>query len=106
MSDTKEVWVGVKGYNKYAVSNFGRVMNLETGFMLSAVKNKRRAAMPQVSLSQSGIQKKMAVGYLVAEAFFKDYDSELTVEHIDGDKENCRADNMKMSTEKKRGRRA
>jgi hypothetical protein len=95
----KEDWVEIEGYPNYAVSNYGRVLNIQRDTFLKGRPNDEGYL--RVSLSIDGRVQDQYVHRLVAAAFFTGYDSREQVFHYDGDKENNTVDNIRM---KKRSR--
>lgn len=99
----QEVFKDVAGYEGlYQVSNYGRVMSLVN--RKGEVMKEPRELKPSVNgagycdvrLCKGGIQKTHSVHRLIALAFVPNDDPEVktTVDHIDEDKTNNRADNL------------
>jgi hypothetical protein len=91
----------VPGYGgRYEVSDLGRVFS--GGMEMSLIRGR------YVNLCWRGEVRRVDVSYLVARAFVPNVEGRLYVEHLDGDLENCRADNLvwveKCGTLVKRGR--
>lgn len=93
-----EIWKPIKGYEGlYEVSNYGRVKSLNwngkgaVGYMTLRKKNTGYLA---VLLSKNGVSKYTLVHRLVATAFIPNPENEETINHIDEDKTNNRADNL------------
>ena len=93
-----ETWKPIKGYEGlYEVSNYGRVKSLNwngkgtVGYMTLRKKNTGYLA---VLLSKNGVSKYALVHRLVATAFIPNPENEETINHIDEDKTNNRADNL------------
>ena len=77
----------VPGYGgRYEVSDRGRVFS--GGMVMSLIRGR------YVNLSWKGEVRRVDVGYLVARAFVPNVEGRLYVEHLDGDVENCRAENL------------
>lgn len=90
----REQWYELDEFPDYAVSSFGEVHNIKTGMPRRTSINQQ--GIVKISLYKDGrelITRSVAV--LVAEAFC-DGQTEFfnTPIHLDGDRENCRADNL------------
>ena len=98
-----EEWKKISGYESYEVSSYGRVRSLDR---VNNVGKKLRGRIlrlnipkhgyPSVSLCRDGIQKRFTVHRLAAIAFFGE--SNLVVNHIDGDKKNNNISNLEFTT--------
>ena len=88
----------ITGYDgQYLVSNMGRVKSLKGARerILKAFPN--NYGYPRVALSHRGQSKRFLVSRLVAQEFCGNPDPEnaITVDHVDGDPMNNRADNLR-----------
>jgi hypothetical protein len=89
-----ERWVDVDGYDgMYQVSDIGRV------------RSRRKVLLPYerhgylyVRLSKDGVAKNYRVHRLVAKAFVDNPNDYIEVNHLDGDKQNNRHENLKWCT--------
>ena len=100
----EEKWKDIKGFEGfYQVSNFGRVKSLG-GWCGSAKRREKIRATSltkdgyaKVRLMHQGKDKTMRVHRLVAEAFIPNPEGKTTINHIDGNKENNRVDNLEWA---------
>ena len=109
MTKAKEIWKPVKGYEGYYdVSNMGRVRSLPRmvpdcmrgiakveGGLLKQFCD--RSGTYRTGLSKSGETKTFAVKNLVADAFIENPNGFKYIKQIDGNKQNCCAENLEWS---------
>lgn len=93
-----EIWVWVPGYEgKYLVSTYGRILTVhrKRAFFLKQYENNK--GYYRVALCKDGKTKFILTHRLVAMAFIDNDDPEVktTVDHIDGDKHNNQANNLR-----------
>lgn len=86
-----EVFIQVHGSNYY-VSNFGRVYNKKSKKITLTPDGKDKYAKLRIS------KKKYRIHRLVAEIFLPNPENKPFVDHIDGDRYNNRADNLRWVT--------
>ena len=110
MADTREIWVDIKNYEgKYKISNLGRVKSLERQVSHDGITWTQperimchwcgtTSLYDCVRLYKGGVGKKFSVHRLVAQHFLPDWNPGLEVNHIDGNRDNNRADNLEMCT--------
>ena len=79
MTHVEEVWVTIDGLERYAVSNYGRVINQERGNELTPSPDKNGYL--RVGLSRDGRVYNVYVHRLVAFAFFLNYEAGMEVKH-------------------------
>ena len=106
--DRVEIWRQVDGFPKYRVSNYGRVVSLQSGrekFLLPEIDKDGYA---RVVLCNNGFHKRFLLHRLVAEHFMECpvNHSELTIDHLDHDKTNNRPENLEWVTTSENLRRA
>lgn len=89
-----ELWVGVDGLETYAVSNYGRVMNVRTGKDLSVFKD--ASGYNHVYMYRQGKRYNVYVHLLVAQAFFLNYKSGVGVDFQNGNKDDCSVLNLTL----------
>lgn len=91
-----EIWKKIERFNKYSVSNLGRIRNDETGKILKPfrVGNKEE----QYYAVDFYPIKNIKVHRIVAETFIPNPDNKKVVNHIDGNKFNNAAYNLEWVT--------
>ena len=82
----KEVWETVNGYERYLISNFGKVKNAKSGRILKPHVSKDGYA--TVILCKNGKPKSFRIHRLVATAFLPNPESKLEVNHKDYNRSN------------------
>ena len=89
----KEIWKDIEGYNgKYQVSNFGRVKSLYTNKYRKHGYDKDKYH--KIELYINGKYQSVKIHRLVAQYFIDNPNKYPEVNHIDGDKNNNRVDNL------------
>ena len=92
----KEQWKTIPGFKWHEVSNHGRVRKLiamREPFYHKLVPDKHGGQ--TVSLSINKVPEGFRVARLVGQLFCPDFKPNLRPLHLDGNKANCRADNLK-----------
>ena len=90
-----EVWKDIPGYeNLYQVSSEGRIRRGER----LKIPHKDRGGYLTVWLCKNAAQKNYKVHRLVALAFISNPSGKMTVNHIDGNKQNNRVENLEWAT--------
>jgi len=101
-----EIWKWVEGYeNLYQVSNKARVKSFHKGKIIILRPGISKAGYPTVNLHKNDKDdKNKATTYLVhrlvAEAFIPNPENKPVVDHINGDRSNACADNLRWLTQK------
>lgn len=94
----EEVWVELDSFPDYAISNYGRVVNIRTNKDLTLTPDKDGAL--RVSLYNQGKRSNNYVHRLVAKCFFLNYSEGHAVKHINGNKTDNSVLNLTLSEEK------
>lgn len=91
-----EIWKDIKGYEGYyQISSHGRVRNTKTNKILTGDVN--NIGYKRIIL-YSPIKQRYFIHRLVAEHFCDGYQENLVVNHIDGNKQNNKAENLEWVT--------
>ncbi len=94
-----EQWRDVPGYSgKFQVSNTGKIRNGKTGIERKPYVNGNGYLIVGFYDTEKGITVQHRVHRLVAEAFIPNPDGKRTVNHIDGNKQNNRVENLEWAT--------
>lgn len=95
----KEIWKDITNYeNKYQVSNLGNVRSLNynnTGKSKNLKQKLNKYNYLEVKLSKDNKTKDFMVERLVADAFMPNSNKNMVITHIDNDKLNNNADNLR-----------
>lgn len=91
-----ENWKVINDFPNYEISNFGNIRNKTK--LLKIVPNKQGYNI--VVLCNGGIRKTINVHRLVAAAFVPNPENKPCIDHIDGDRANNHADNLRWVTVK------
>ncbi len=90
---TDEIWAEVEGFPNYAVSNHGRVMNVQTNYILRPRDNSYGYS--HVGLRRDGRTYDLYVHQLVAKAFITGYRKGVRVKHAEENSDN-RVNNLRF----------
>ena len=92
-----KLWLPIKGWEKYEVSNQGEVRNRETGKILKQSLDRKNGYL-YVRLQIGNRKKNFKIHRLVAEYFIPNPDGKPCVNHIDGNKLNNSVTNLEWVT--------
>lgn len=90
-------WKKIQGFESYSVSDCGEVRNDSTGKAKKPTVNKKNGY-KYVDLYKDGERVKRPIHRLVAQAFVDNPEGKRTVDHIDGDRLNNKAGNLRWAT--------
>lgn len=93
--ELEEEWAPIEGFPNYIVSTFGNILNIKLGRDLHGRKS--TYGFLRVNLSNNGVQKEFYLHHLVAKTFLSGYSEGVHVRFKDGDKTNCRIDNLRFA---------
>ena len=94
-----EIWKDVVGYEGlYEVSSLGRVKSVKRNKILSQKHN--WDGYLRIQLWRNNKNKYVSIHRLVAEAFIENPNTKPFINHIDGNKQNNKVDNLEWCTQK------
>lgn len=105
VKSVKNCFLPIEGFDDYAVNPFGYVISCNSIYgkiiarLLSIYKGDKGNYC--VSLSREGRKINKRIHILVAETFLQNYEDKNPLDHIDGNKENNRLDNLEFCAEKR-----
>lgn len=113
----QEVWKDIEGYEgAYRVSNLGHILSVRFGPKSNSVpvnpvskimrQSRSSSGYLHVQLYKNGKSSTKLVHILVAQAFIPNPENKPEVNHIDGNKNNNRVDNLEWSTKSENQRHA
>lgn len=94
----EEIWKSIEEYDKYEVSNKGRVRNKENKRLLTPYISNSGYYMINIRNEQGARNK--TIHRLVAKAFISNFSNKEVVNHIDHDKLNNHVENLEWVTQK------
>ena len=95
-----EIWKPIDFAEGYYISNYGRVRSTRKGQDRILKLSHTKDGYIKCGISLHGSSCRFRVSRLVAEAFVPNPENKPTVNHIDGNKDNNRADNLEWCTHK------
>lgn len=91
------MWVKISRNDNYSINRQGQVRNDNTGHIKSPFLNKNNKYWV-VDLYRNNKSEKVPMHRLLAEAFIPNPENKLTVDHIDGDRQNNTIENLRWAT--------
>lgn len=116
--DLKKEWKEIKGYEgKYIISNYGEIISLprykKNNSKLQYVEPKeiyrninKKNGYVYVQLWNNAKYKNIRLHRLVAQTFIPNLENKPQINHIDGNKQNNRADNLEWCTQSENSKHA
>lgn len=92
-----EIYTKIKGFENYAISNFGNVLNIKTQKFLKL--NKCGEGYLGIALCKNGKAKTYKIYRLIAEHFIDNPNNYPCVDHIDRDRTNNSISNLRWTTQ-------
>ena len=93
-----EMFLPIKNYDNYSISNFGNVKNRKTNRILKPCNDKD--GYKKINLCKNGDVKKFTIHRLVAKAFLDNPDNKPKVDHIDNNPANNNVKNLRWCSQK------
>lgn len=91
------MWKKIERNDNYSINKQGQVRNDETGHIKKPTLNKRNGYL-MVDLYKNNHREKVPIHRLMAETFIPNYEDKLTVDHLDGDRQNNSIENLRWAT--------
>jgi len=89
-----EYWQTIDGLETYAVSNYGRIVNVRTGRDVKIQEDKDGYL--RAVIYRGGKRYKIYVHQLVAAAYFLNYKAGVGVDFVNGNKHDCTVTNLTL----------
>ena len=103
INEEEEIYVQIKSFPNYQVSNFGNVKNTEINKILK--QNFNADGYKQINIyDENGKHYNKKVHRLVIEAFKENIENKPCVDHIDNDRQNNNINNLRFATRVENGR--
>lgn len=93
----KEIWIVIKDFKNYKISNYGRIKSLKKNIILEGRFSK--GSYSTRLIHNDGKSRDRVISKLVAEHFIENPNKWKYVINVDGNKENNRYDNLKWSSQ-------
>ena len=91
------MWKKIERNDNYSINKQGQVRNDKTSHIKKPTLNKRNGYLV-VDLYKNNNREKVPIHRLVAEAFIPNLGNKLTVDHLDGDRQNNSIENLRWAT--------
>ena len=101
VSINEEVFLPIKDFDNYMVSNLGNVKNATTGRIL---KQRLKKGYKDICLIINGKKHSKSIHRLVANAFLENIDNKPCIDHVDNNKENNNIENLRFATNQENSR--
>lgn len=98
----EERWATLEEFPNYAISTYGRILNIQHDRYLTGRPSSYGDL--RVALYKDGVGRYFLLHHLVAEVFLKGWRPGRKIIFEDGDKTNCRADNLRFVMNRSIGR--
>lgn len=93
----EEIFVAIEGFEDYLILNFGRVWSKKRNKYLTPTFNKGYLV---ITLCKDGVEHKKKLHRLVASRFVLNYFEGAEIDHIDGNRANNNANNLRWVSHK------
>lgn len=90
----EELWQPIEGFPNYEISNYGRVVNVKTGYELKNWVCGKGGRYLRVELSKNSLRRAFFLHRLVAREFFLQYNDSVEVQCKNGNYHDCTVANI------------